>query len=391
MCLWLRPPLTLDHKQTTLPKKAVMTRLVLWISVTLLLACAPRGIVTLAPDAAGIGEIQRIFIGTTRQQEQDGQFGSGRSEKVNFARFDVSVPPNRELGEINWPPRRGKADPTKHFVTTDEIVYQTGGAFRAALHQELAAEGGEAVIFVHGYNNNFSEGVYRIAQFAHDLKISGAIVHYAWPSAAEPLGYVYDRDSALFSRDGLEQLIDEVAAAGAKKIILVAHSMGSSLAVEALRQAAIRGDHKNLGLIGGVILISPDIDIDVFKQNARAIGRLPQPFVIFSSDRDRFLRVSALMTGQTERLGSVTDLRELAELEVTLMDVGEFSEGAGHFTVADSPVLLQLLAKIQQVEGAFEADRRARIGVLPGVVMTVQNATQVVLRPVAQVASEINR
>ena len=29
-------------------------------------------------------------------------------------------------------------------------------------------------------------------------------VHYAWPSAAEPLGYVYDRDSAIFARDGLD-------------------------------------------------------------------------------------------------------------------------------------------------------------------------------------------
>lgn len=368
-----------------------MNRVFLWISLSLLLACTPRGAVTLVPEAASIGQVQRIFIGTTRHQEQDGKFSSTRSEKVNFARFDVSIPPNRELGEINWPPRQGKADPKRHFLTTDEIVYQTDDAFRDALHDELAATGGEAVIFVHGYNNNFSEGVYRIAQFAHDLKISGAIVHYAWPSAAEPLGYAYDRDSALFARDGLEQLIHEVAQAGAKKIILVAHSMGSSLAVEALRQAAIRGDRKTLNMIGGVILISPDIDIDVFKQEARAIGELPQPFVIFGSDRDRYLRMSALLTGQSERLGSLTDVRELAELKVTLMDVGEFSEGAGHFTIAESPVLIQLLGKIQQVEGAFEADRRARIGILPAVVMTVQNATQVVLRPVVHVASEISR
>lgn len=368
-----------------------MHRFLILITLTALLACAPRGIVTLAPDAAGVGQVQQVFIGTTRHQEQDGSFSPVRSEKVHFARFDVSIPPNRTLGEINWPPRKGKADPRRHFLTTDEIVYQTGEAFRGALQKEIIGKGGEAVIFVHGYNNNFAEGVYRVAQFAHDLEISGAIVHYAWPSAAEPLGYAYDRDSALFARDGLEQLIHQVARAGAKRIVLVAHSMGGGLAIEALRQAAIRGDKRTLDLISAVILISPDIDVDVFKQNARAIGKLPQPFVIFSSDRDRVLRVSALMTGQSERLGSVTDIRELSELQVTLMDVGEFSEGAGHFTVGDSPVLIQLLAKIQQVEGAFEADRRARIGVLPGVVMTVQNATQVVLRPVVQVASEVSR
>ena len=71
----------------------------------------------------------------------------------------------------------------------------------------------EVLLFVHGYNNNFAEGVYRVAQFSHDLEIPGAVVHYAWPSAAKPLGYVYDRDSALFARDGLERLIDDFDAA----------------------------------------------------------------------------------------------------------------------------------------------------------------------------------
>ena len=109
---------------------------------------------------------------------------------------------------------------------------------------------GEAIIFVHGYNSNFAEGVYRIAQFAHDLQLPGTVVLYSWPSAAEPLGYAYDRDSALFARDGLESLIHEVAHAGAKRILLVAHSMGSGLTMEALRSAAIRGDTADVEAVG---------------------------------------------------------------------------------------------------------------------------------------------
>ena len=68
-----------------------------------------------------------------------------------------------------------------------------------------------------------------IAQMAHDLQLPGAVVHYSWPSAAEPLGYAHDRDSALFARDGLEQLMQEITAAGARRIIIVSHSMGSAL------------------------------------------------------------------------------------------------------------------------------------------------------------------
>ena len=153
-----------------------------------------------------------------------------------------SIPPNRKAGEIKYPARHAQPNPQVDFLTTAEVRYPDENAYRRDLHKNLIANGGEAVIFVHGFNNNFAEGLYRVAQFSHDLKLPGTIVHYSWPSAANPLGYVYDRDSALFARDGLENLIEEVADAGATRILLVAHSMGAALTMEALRQTAIRGN-----------------------------------------------------------------------------------------------------------------------------------------------------
>lgn len=368
-----------------------MGRLVSAVCLVLLIACTPRGQVTLAPQAAAVGQVQDVFIGTTRRQEQDGSFGPKRSEEVRFARYDVAIPPNRAVGEINWPRRGGRADPNRHFLTTAQEVYQTTPAFQNDLRQQLALSDGEAVIFVHGYNTNFAEGVYRVAQFAHDLKLPGTVVLYSWPSAAEPLGYAYDRDSALFARDGLESLIHEVARAGARRIYLVAHSMGAGLTMEALRTAAVRGDQRTLDMLGGVILISPDIDVDVFREQARAIGTLPQPFVIFGSDRDKFLRLSAALTGQEQRLGSLSDVSRVADLQVTFLDVGEFAEGAGHFVVGDSAALILLMERIVDIQGAFEQDRQVRQGLIPGVVLTVQSATQIVLRPLAQVASGVTQ
>lgn len=356
-----------------------------------LVACTPRGQVTLAPEAATVGQVQEIFVGTTRQQDQDGTFGSHRSEDMRFARYDVSVPPDRQLGEITWPRRGQTPDPAKQFVTVSQEVYRATTQFRADLRRQLAKTNGEAVIFIHGYNTNFAEGVYRVAQFAHDLELPGTVVLYSWPSAAEPLGYAYDRDSALFARDGLEQLLHEVSLSGAKRILLVAHSMGSGLTMEALRTAAIRGDRRTLDLLGGVILISPDIDVDVFRVQARALGKLPQPFVIFGSDRDRFLRLSAALTGQEERLGSLGDVSRVADLKVTFLDVGKFVQGNGHFVIGDSPVLIQLLGRIADIQGAFESDQRVRLGLLPGIVLTVQNATQIVLRPIGEVAASVAR
>jgi esterase/lipase superfamily enzyme len=310
---------------------------------------------------------------------------------VQFARYDISVPPERDLGQINWPARGFRGDARRHFLTTKAEIYPSEADFRRDLAGDLKTQGGDAVIFVHGYNNNFAEGLYRVAQFAHDLELPGAVVHYAWPSAAQPLGYVYDRDSALFARDGLEALINEVSAAGAKRILLVAHSMGSGLTMESMRQMAIRGDRAALSKISGVILISPDIDVDVFRAQAHVIGELPQPFVIFGSDRDKFLRLSARLTGQSERLGSLSDVSKVADLKVTFLDIGKFTEGAGHFTLGDSPALILLLDRIGDIESAFERDRVSRVGLVSGVVLTVQNATQIVLTPVAGVADELRR
>lgn len=362
-------------------------RRVLVLLVLGLAACSPRGAILLMPDAAAVGEVRPVFIGTTRGRDAAGQFDGSRTEVLSFARYDVSIPPNRQPGEIGWPGRTGKADPETEFLTTAEDVYPGPAPFRSDLRRALGRSGGEAVVFVHGFNTTFAEGTYRIAQMAHDLRLPGVVVHYSWPSAAEPLGYAYDRDSALFARDGLETLLRQIEAAGARRIILVAHSMGSALTMETLRQIAIRADDQVMSRIRGVILISPDIDVDVFRAQARAIPVLPQPFVVFTSERDRILRLSARLSGQTDRLGTLTDLTRVADLRITFLDTAAFSSGAGHFNVGNSPALLALLEQMASVDAALLDDRAARTGLLPGAVLTVQNATQIILRPVAEVGT----
>lgn len=346
---------------------------------------------TYAPEAADIGSVRQIFVGTTRGIDEKGNYSGTRVEAVSFARFGVSIPPMRQPGQINWPPRSGKTDPNTQFLTTSAGRYQSSDDFRAAVAKDLRSNGGEAVIFVHGFNNTFSEGVYRIAQMSHDLELPGTTLHYSWPSAAQPLGYVYDRDSALFARDGLERLLVEVEKAGAKRIVLVAHSMGSALLMESLRQIAIRNESDLLDRIGGVILISPDIDVDVFRAQALAIPKLPEPFIVFSSERDRILRLSATLTGQWDRLGTLNDISRVGDLPITFLDTAAFSSGSGHFNLGDSPALLRLLDGILAVDASLDADRISRTGLLPGAVLTVQSATQIILSPVVAIGNELQR
>ena len=357
--------------------------------LVLLIGCTPRGQMVLYPQAVSVGDEKTVFVGTTRLLDPEtGGFGNLRSKTPVFAKYDISIPPDRALGVISWPPKGRAPDPTRDFLTTDQTIFSDATAFRAALHAGLGAQGRgtrEAVVFVHGFNNNFAEGLFRIAQLSHDLDVPGVAVHYSWPSAAKPLGYAYDRDSALFARDGLQALLQEVTAAGAERILIVAHSMGAALTMETLRQIAFQHDDRLMSRIRGVVLISPDIDVDVFHAQAVAIPVLPQPFIIFTSRRDRALMLSARLTGQRDRLGNLADVSEVADLKVTVLDVGAFSTGTGHFNVGDSSALIKILARLGEINDAFDTDPSGRAGLLPGAVLTVQNATQIILSPVVAI------
>lgn len=362
------------------------------LAVALVLgACVQRGEIRLAPDARGVGTAETVFVSTTRGPDPDGTAAFGRVRELtpHYLRLDVSVPPDRQPGTIKWPRPTRPADPRTDFVTLSEQSYSGAGAFRGALSRAIAAQKdhrGEAVVFVHGFNTTFAEGIYRIAQLGHDLKQTGTLVHYSWPSRASPLGYVYDRDSALFARDGLEALLRDVDAAGARRIIIVAHSVGSSVLMEALRQLALEKDDGLMRKIGGVVLMSPDVDVDLFRAEAKRIGKLPQPFLIFTSKKDRALALSARLTGETDRVGNLANAAELADLNVTLIDTTAFSTGLGHFNAGNSPALLAILGKINDVDSAFAADRTGKTGLLGGAVLTVQNVTQIILSPVSAIA-----
>ena len=113
-------------------------RVLLTISLITLTACTPRGTITYAPEATRIGDVTPVFIGTTRVLD-DGKFGPDRAETMRFARYDISIPPNRTAGEINWPPRAAKPNPDRHFLTTHEELYPAESNFRADLKRDLAA------------------------------------------------------------------------------------------------------------------------------------------------------------------------------------------------------------------------------------------------------------
>ncbi len=357
----------------------VVSRLIAFGLILVLSACAPRAQLVFAPDLTADLPTRSVFVATTRRLE-DGELGAYRRQSPTFLRYDISIPPARDIGEVSYAGQKINAD--TQFLAKSRAFYATRDDFRRDLRNALLHSRAtkEAVIYVHGFNNTFDEGVLRITQLAEDFNIGGVALHYSWPSAGNVLNYAYDRDSVLFGRDGLDQLITEVKAAGADTIVIVAHSVGSHLTMEVLRQRAIQHPGSVAKEIDGVILISPDIDVDLFRAQALRIGKLPDAFGIFVSKRDRALQLSARLTGQRNRLGNVGAVA-VADLDVTLVDVTEFSKGAGHFTLGDSPALINIFGSASSFAASFLGDSASRVGLLPGTILTFQSATEIILTP----------
>ena len=356
-----------------------------------LVGCGPRANVDPVLIQPDVGTELPILVGTTRALEAPGRYSKTERGQLSYARFVVSVPPSHQGGSIEVAGRN--PDPATDFVTRRSSQLGASDAFRSALRQEFRDNPGadrEVVVFIHGFNNTVGDGVYRLAQMDHDLKLDGIPVHYSWPSAANPLGYVRDRDSALFARDGLARMLDDIAAAGARSVILIAHSMGSFLTMETLAWMAQNGRHPGFGRIGGVVLLSPDIDVELFKAQAAAVGELPQPFFIFTSSRDRALALSARLTGERDRLGSLSSIDEVADLEVAVIDVSNVSDAASsHMAALSSPTMIALLGSANAVDAAFAGDATSRLGLIPGVVVSVRDATSLVVAPVDALATAL--
>ncbi|PTX57871.1 esterase/lipase superfamily enzyme [Litoreibacter ponti] len=352
------------------------------LCLLVLAGCSFRGDLARVPAGLEASPNTRsIFFSTTRETDEL-PFGTDRRRGLTYGVADVSIPPIHEPGQIEWP--RGEPDPAKHFLLARTDAFDGERELIAQINAALVGRkpgNREVAIFVHGFNTRFGDGLYRMAQMSYDLDIPGIAMHYSWPSAGNPLNYAYDRDSALFAREGLRRTVEAVAKSNASSVLLVAHSLGSMVTMETIRELRLSRKENVLRRIGGVILMSPDLDLDVFRSQADQIGKLPQPFIIFSSRRDRALRLVERLTGETKRLGKLEDVAEIAEYELTYIDITAFSEGGtNHFATAKSPALLKVLSRVEDLETSLSADG-GQTGLLPGTVLTVRNTTALILSP----------
>ncbi|WP_299655592.1 alpha/beta fold hydrolase [uncultured Jannaschia sp.] len=281
-------------------------RLTFFLSLSLALAgCAGRpGPQTVWPvaDSAAAGQRQKIFVTTTRSRAEvaaDG-YTDGRSPSTNFAEFEVSIPPDHVPGAIEW--SEGRPDPHSDFAVANHLRVDEATFFARLDRMDDQGVG----VFVHGFNYNFPEALFRLAQMTADVQLEGTPVLFTWPSSASLLGYAYDKESASYSRDALAGLLTKLAkSTSSEPVTVFGHSMGGWLVMEVLRQMRIAGEDEALTRLE-VVLAAPDIDVDLFRQQLAVIGKMDIPMVLMVSSDDRALQLSSAIAGQKPRVGALS-------------------------------------------------------------------------------------
>src|SRR5215470_8472501 len=254
-------------------------------------------------DAAELSANPTLLVATTRKSVNGARakpwYGPERAGKLNIARARLT------------PPGEGRF--TLNAIGLDD--WRLDAVEPASQIGELYAEPGatrDVLIYVHGFNNTFESAALDAARISDAIRFRGETMVFSWPSKAKLFDYGYDRESAMWSRDALEQVLSGLITSPAiGRLHIVAHSIGTMLTMEAIRQIYDRHGDIVAERIGTLVLASPDIDMDVFSSSVERIRPLASKITVINSTNDRALAVSSWIAGGITRVGAA----ETADLE----------------------------------------------------------------------------
>jgi esterase/lipase superfamily enzyme len=308
----------LQQSHAMMSRRALLGGLIPAASLLALGGCANVEAAGTHLDASALSLDPTLLVATTRKPANGGRakpwFGPERSSTMTIARAKL-VPPDdgrfslAGVGLVDW--RLGTVTPVSESVA--DLVAQ--------------GSGGDTLIYVHGFNQTFETAALDAARLSDAVKFRGRTMVFSWPSRAGLLDYAYDRDSAMFSRDGFERVLSSIVSTpGSARVHIVAHSMGTMLALEGLGQLYGHYGDTVRGRIGAIVFAAPDIDMDVFSSAIGRIGPLAGKITVIASTNDRALALSGRLAGGMTRVGAA-EKAAIERLGVRVIDASDTSWG----------------------------------------------------------------
>ncbi|MCE9605233.1 MAG: alpha/beta hydrolase [Planctomycetia bacterium] len=219
-------------------------------------------------------------------------YGSHRARNggVHYGFCDVSIPQAHKAGEVERP-LIGTEDETHHVMLRRNEELKED-AFFEQVRSSLAdreVDRRNCFIFVHGYNVSFEKAALRTAQIHYDLKFAGVPMFYSWPSRANLRSYFSDRNEIGYSYEHVMKfLLDTAKRTDAKRIHVIAHSMGADAVGRAVLAMGDRGK-----IFDQIVLAAPDVDADVFREQiAPRLQKIANRTTLYCSRNDWALHAS---------------------------------------------------------------------------------------------------
>jgi esterase/lipase superfamily enzyme len=304
--------------ETFTSRRALLRGIVSSASVLALGGCASLGATGARYDASSLTAEPTLLVATTRKPVNGGRtkpwFGPERATRMTVGRAKL-VPPDESrfslaaAGIGDW--RLDGVEPASGEVSD---LLTTGG-------------GGDVLIYVHGFKQTFETAALDAAHLADGIKFRGQTMVFSWPSKAGLFDYAYDRESAMWSRDEFERVLQSaVTTPGVGRVHIVAHSMGTMLTLESLRQLYARNGDAVTDKIGAVVFASPDIDMDVFSSAVVRIGPIGRKITVVAATNDRALALSGRIAGGMTRVGAA-EKAAIERLGVRVIDASDAGWG----------------------------------------------------------------
>lgn len=305
-------------------------------------------------------------------QGPDGPDMNGeRAKKLTFGAARVNIPDDahHKVGQIELPLKANwiklrfadeTPDPKKHFIVEhigffekDKFV-ETARAFPAKT----------AIVFVHGFNTTFREGVLRFSQIVWDLQYGGLPVLFSWPSMSGIDNYAYDLNSARGAVDHFKALLgilrDE---AGITGLHVIAHSMGNVVVLQSLKELALVQKPSVVELV----MAAPDVDMDEFDGLMEKAALVTRGMTLYASSTD-WAMVASRKVNKKGRAGDIFPAGPLVAPKLDSIDVSAIGDemfGLNHSTFASDRSLVEDINRLIRKSERPPHQRSATIRGIP--------------------------
>jgi len=294
-------------------------------------------------------DVDLLYV-TDRKPEYDDEgnlrYGIGRSQSLAFGSVVVKLDKSRSWDElVAWTRSEGPRNPapTPEIVSITELgrfpdtpfpltVDDSGQVVNkpaveeeharkrefslGELRRRLALTDHKALsVSVHGVGTDFAKTARTLAMVWHQRGRKGVPIYYAWPAGQSGFirGYSYDRESGEFTIFHLKQLLRLLGRLPeAENVNLIAHSRGTDILISALRELIIEARAAGLDPLetfnfGHVVLIAPDMDLEVITQRVAAEGVFQgvRQVTVYVSEEDWAIKFSKSLFTSKRRLGQL--------------------------------------------------------------------------------------